>query len=215
MTRRLWTAAELAVLRARYPNEATADVARDLGMDEKRVYAKAHEVGLRKTLERQRAMALRSRLPEVGEATRFRAGRPPANKGLRRPGWHCGRMRETWFKPGETSKRWDPEGYCVGALRITTDGCLMIKVRDGGRGWEMMSRYAWWAETGHWPRRNQVVIHLNGDPHDTRFCNLDLLTRRENMLRNSVHNLPKPLAQLVQLRGALVRKINKRQKETA
>jgi hypothetical protein len=32
------------------------------------------------------------------------------------------------------------------------------------------------------------------------------------MARNTVHRLPKPLAQLVQLRGALTKQINKRSK---
>ena len=40
---------------------------------------------------------------------------------------------------------------------------------------------------------------------------VECISRRENMLRNSVHTrLPKPLASLVQLRGALQRQINRR-----
>jgi hypothetical protein len=38
---------------------------------------------------------------------------------------------------------------------------------------------------------------------------LELLTMRENMARNTVHNLPPEVASLVQLRGALVRRINR------
>ncbi len=41
---------------------------------------------------------------------------------------------------------------------------------------------------------------------------LECITRRENMARNTVHNLPKELARLVQLQGAVKRQINKRSK---
>jgi len=55
-----------------------------------------------------------------------------------------------------------------------------------------------------------VVIFRNADHADIRLENLELITRRELMLRNSVHNLPKPLAQAVQLLGALNRQIRRR-----
>lgn len=42
---------------------------------------------------------------------------------------------------------------------------------------------------------------------------LECITRRENMLRNTVHRYGKEIAQLVQLRSVLTRHINKKQKE--
>lgn len=48
----------------------------------------------------------------------------PFNKGLRRPGWHVGRMRETQFRKGERSgiaaKNWRP----IGTIRTDPDGYL-------------------------------------------------------------------------------------------
>jgi hypothetical protein len=54
-------------------------------------------------------------------------------------------------------------------------------------------------------RRSTVLEEITLDA-------LDLVHRRDLMQRNSVHRLPKPLAQLVQLRGALNRKINARER---
>lgn len=42
---------------------------------------------------------------------------------------------------------------------------------------------------------------------------LECITRAENMARNSIHNYPQPIPQLVQLRGALNRKIRNRSKQ--
>jgi hypothetical protein len=51
-------------------------------------------------------------------------------------------------------------------------------------------------------------VFINGNRDDLRIENLDCLPRRELMRRNSVHNLPKELVQVVRLKGALQRKIN-------
>lgn len=220
MNGRPWTTAQLAELRRRYPNEKTAPLARALGHSLSSTYARARSLGLRKThefLTRVESGRLASGRWAPGSTpgfkTRFQPGHVSWNKGKRyNPG---GRSVETRFQPGQASRRWDPAVYCVGALRITTDGCLLIRVGPGAREWMMLSRYAWWSATGHLPRRGQVVRAKNGDPHDTRFENIELVSLREHMSRNSVHRLPKPLAQLVQLRGALVRQINRRERKAA
>lgn len=220
MNGRPWTPAQLAELRARYPDEPTAPLAKALGHSLSSTYARAHALGLHKSAEfmsRVESGRLASGRWAPGSTpglkTRFLPGHASWNKGkCYNPG---GRSVETRFRPGQASRRWDPAVYCVGALRITTDGCLLIRVGPGPKEWMMMTRYAWWSATGHLPRRDQVVRAKNGDPHDCRIENLELVTRRENMLKNSVHTLPKPLAQLVQLRGALVRKIRNQERKAA
>ncbi len=54
------------------------------------------------------------------------------------------------------------------------------------------------------------VIFINGDSRDIRLDNLACISRRELMGRNTVHNLPAPLPQTIQLLGALRRQINRR-----
>lgn len=211
--RRTWSPIEIDELRARYPHELTSDLATRFGRTTHQVSAKATQLGLRKTLEYQRMLAARSKLAIAGTATRFKPGQTSWSAGLRRPGYAPGRMAETQFKKGQyPDSRWDREAYGPGALRVTTDNELLINVGVVGEPrWVLMRRYAWWSETGHWPRRNQIVRTINGDPHDCRFENLDLISQVENMRRNSVHNLPKDLQRAVQLLGAVKRQINKRE----
>lgn len=213
LRRKPWTKAEERILRAKYPHVQTSKLLPLLpGRTLTTIYQHAVNMGLRKTpkyLASPDACRLR-RGDNVGWAHRFPKGHVPANKGLRRPGWAPGRMRETQFKKGNFSKRWDRDAYCVGALRINSDGGLDIKVKEGLRAWESLARYTWRTERGPLPA-GAVIRPINGDPHDTRLKNLKLGTKASVMLENTYHRYPKEIAQLIQLRGALQRQINKRE----
>ena len=55
-----------------------------------------------------------------------------------------------------------------------------------------------------------AVRFKDGDRTNIAIENLELIHRGNLMRKNSVHNLPKELVRVVQLRGAVVRQINKR-----
>jgi hypothetical protein len=57
-----------------------------------------------------------------------------------------------------------------------------------------------------------VLAFRNGDRRAIRLKNLKCISRRELMARNTVHNLPRPLAQTILLLGALNHQIRKRTK---
>ncbi len=70
----------------------------------------------------------------------------------------------------------------------------------------------WEAVNGPLPKGHALVFK-DGNKQNTAVENLELLSRAELMRRNSYHtNYPKEVAQLVQLRGAITRQINKRSK---
>lgn len=210
----LWTSADKRLLRRLYPDKPTAAIARRLQLPVERVYATANRLGLKKSAAFLASPAAHRLDGVIGKASRFQKGHVPANKGLRRPGWGPGRMKETQFKKGSISKRWDPEIYCIGALRISSDGYLNIKVRHGLRGWDFLNRHVWETERGPIPR-GLVIRPINGDQDDTRIENLRLMTRKALMRENTIHNLPKPIAHAIQLRGALNRQINRLEKRNA
>lgn len=213
LRRKPWTKAEERLLRAKYPHMQTAKLAPLLpGRTLTTIYQRARLIGIGKTHEYlASADACRLRKGDnVGWAHRFPKGHVPANKGLRRPGWSAGRMKETQFKKGNYSKRWDRDAYCIGALRINSDGGLDIKVKEGLRAWESLARYTWRTERGRIPKGG-VIRPINGDTHDTRIENLRLGHRVDLMRENTYHRYPKEIAQLIQLRGALQRQINKRE----
>lgn len=211
--RRYWTKAEDRLVRRHYPHMATADAAKLLpGRTALSVYQRAYGLGLNKSAAYLASPAARRWSGLEGWAHRFPKGHVPANKGLRRPGWGPGRMKATQFKKGQRSARWPLEDYQVGALRINADGQMDIKVKEGMRAWYCFARWIWITERGPIPR-NGVIRILGDDQDDIRIENLRLTSRAELMRDNTYHRYPKEIARLIQLRGALNRQINKREKQ--
>jgi len=213
MKRHRWTPAEIEQIVRRYPDEPGRAIAADLGVPVNGVHAKAKKLGLRKSkafLESNFSGRLQPG-SQIGINGRFKPGSVPPNKGTRRPGWGPGRMRETQFKKGHLSGRAAQVIKPIGAERLTKDGILQRKVNNDlpfMRRWKAVHAIVWEAAHGPIPH-GHIVLFKDRDRTNRALENLELITWRENMLRNTVHNLPKPLPQLVQLRGALNRKINR------
>lgn len=220
--KRLWTTEDDERMRREYPDTPTADLARALGRSTCAVYNRAWNIlGLTKSaayLASPHACRLR-RGDNVGAPYRFKPGQAPPNKGLRRPGWHRGRMRETQFKAGAragaAARNWRP----VGTILADTEGYRRIKVREATPGeaygfgnvrvWPMLQRHVWRQAHGPIPK-GYVVCFKDGDKTNCALENLEVVSRRDLMARNTVHNLPKPLVDTIQLLGALNRKIRSR-----
>ncbi len=218
MTRRPWTPDEVAVLTAAYPDTPTEALATSLGRPVRAVYHKAKALGLRKSaayLAGPHACRLRSG-DNVGIGQRFQPGLVPWNKGMKglRTGGEAG-----WFRPGRPPQ--EASNYRpIGSVRLSKDGYLERKVSDDrtsypARRWVAVHRLVWEAAHGPVPQGSIVVfrpgLHTTEVEHIT-LDRLECITRRENMARNTVHNLPKPLAQLVRLQGVMRRQISKRSK---
>jgi len=210
--KRIWTEAEDARMRTLYPEQPTAAVAVALGRSIASVYQRADKLGLKKSAAFLASPASCRTTGRQGIGTRFVKGQAPANKGLRRPGWSAGRMRETQFKKGVlngvAAARFKP----IGSTR-TIDGYLYRKVSTlpgpWTRNWTLEHYRVWTAAHGPVPA-GHAICFKNGDKTDVRLDNLECLTKAAVMARNTVHNLPKPLAQTIQLLGALKRQIRKR-----
>jgi len=211
-----WTAEQLRLLRRHYPDRTAAEVAQICGRSVSSVHNRAHKERLGKSpaflaqmAEANRERALRD-MRIAGSF--FRKGLVPWNKGLKGydPG---GRSHLTRFVKGQGTCRWRPEDYPIGALRINSDGVIDIKFRDPPRAWMPLARWNWQQAKGSLPPPGVVLRHRDGDTHNCEVENLEPITCAENMRRNSVHRLPKPLALAIQLSGALKRKINRMAKE--
>jgi hypothetical protein len=209
-----WTPAEDALLAERYPNEPTADIARDLHRDVTTVYRRASRLGLFKTeayMSSPASCRLR-RGDEVGRDHRFKKGQTPHNKGKRRPGWAPGRMAETQFKKGHRGGKAAQLYQPIGTERPYKGGYTQRKVNDDfplQRRWKFVHVIAW--EEAHGPvPPGHCVAFKNRDKTDVRLDNLELISRAENMRRNSYHRYGKDIARVIQLRGAVQRQINKR-----
>lgn len=207
-----WTIEQEAVLQARYPHEKTEKIATDLGKSLRKVYAKANRMGLKKTPEYMAspdAQRLR-RGDNVGAAYRYPKGHVPFNKGAK--GISYPGCQGTQFKPGQKPHTWTP----IGTERLSKGGYLQRKMADTGctrRDYVAVHHLLWIEHNGPIPQGHAVAFKDGNKQHIT-LDNLELVSRAELMRRNSYHtNYPKEVARLIQLRGALQRKINRRIKD--
>lgn len=215
--KRVWNAEEDRVLRTLYPDTPTARLATQLRRSRIAVYARARYLGVEKSeAYRNSPYACRLRrggTNHPGRATQFQKGMVPHNKGLRRPGYARGRMRETQFKKGQRNGVAALRYMPVGATRLI-EGYLYRKVSDIPNvpytvNWKQEHYLLWTKARGPVPPGHRLRFK-NGDKTDIRLDDLELVTPRQMMARNSVHNLPPALKSTIQLLGALNRQIRKR-----
>ena len=214
-TRRLWTAKATARVLRDYPHKPTWQIARAVKRPISHVYAKAHKLGLAKTAEylaSPHACRLR-RGDNVGWAYRYPPGHVPANKGLRRPGWAPGRIKETQFKKGQRNGQAARHYMPLGAERLV-EGYLYVKVAEVPNvpytvNWKPVNVLNWERANGRPLPDGHVLRFRDGDHMNVDLANLELITRRENARRNSLHSLPEPLKRAIYAKGALNRRINR------
>jgi hypothetical protein len=218
--KRWWTAEEEAYMRQHYADTLTVDIARHFDCSIKRVLAKAHAMGLHKSIELI-AETARQRTLQPGHGsrrTRIQPGQEPWNKGLPGSTGHHPNTRATQFKPGTMPHTWKP----IGSYRVI-EGQVQVKVNDlpgpSAVRWHPVSRVVWEAAHGPIPDGHKVVFKPGRAAVDPALITLDaieLVSCAELMRRNSYHTtLPPELARVVQLRGVLSRVINRKIKESA
>lgn len=202
--RRPWSDIELAILRTRYPHVKASIVAAEIGRPVAAIYNMANKLGLYKTsafflgTDSGRADGMR------GEHCRFEKGHRPWNKGKK--GSCAPGCKATQFKPGQKPYTWKP----IGSERVSKDGYLQRKITDTGyspRDWIGVHILVW--EAAHGPvLPGYAVCFRDGDKTHVSLENLECISRAELMRRNTIHNLPDELKEVIWLKAALTRKIH-------
>jgi len=207
-----WTEADDAMLRSLYAEHSAAEIGAMMGRSERAIYARANNIGLAKSPAwiAERQARIMAKLDHAGRAHQFKPGQEAWNKGKHyQPG---GRCAETQFRPGTRQGRalalWHP----VGSLRIDADGYLQRKINDDlpmHKRWRAEHLVIWEAAHGPLPAGHAVVFKDGNKQHVT-LDNLELVSRAELMRRNTFHRYGKEIAAVVQLKGAITRQINRR-----
>lgn len=205
--RRYWTPEEEARLREVYATTQIADLCAMFDRSDRCIYNKSVAMGLKKSPDLIRAQAMERLTGPKSVANRFQKGHATWNKGTHFVAG--GRSAETRFQPGHKPlNTWKP----IGSERIDRDGYTYRKVSDTGvkkTDWKMVHVILWEEHNGP-VLAGCAVVFKDGDKKHVEIDNLECITRAELMRRNTVHRLPKEIAELCQLRGALNRQINRR-----
>lgn len=187
-----WTPADDDSLVNLYQGNSASQIAAIMGRTRQSIKGRIAKLALKKT----------SGYANNGQ---FNAGMTPWNKGV--PFDSGGRSHQTRFKEGHIPHTMKP----IGHERITADGYRerkMTATRITRQDYVGIHILMWREHFGDIPPGN-VVVFRDGNKQNIVIENLECITRPELMRRNSVHgNYPPEWARLVQLRGAITRKIN-------
>lgn len=210
MSREFWSEIDLQVLRNTYPDSLAADIARALGRSVRSVYEQAHKLGLRKSEAFYASERARRLDGQIGAGTRFAKGHKTWNAGMK--GLQIG-GEATRFQPGHRGGKAAEVYRPIGAERVR-DGYLYRKMRDDGpmhKRWELVHRLNWEAVHGPIPA-GHVLVFRNNNRMDVDPDNLELLSRRELVARNTIHRYPPALRSLIRLNAKVRREIDEHAK---
>jgi hypothetical protein len=208
-----WTPERVELLRRKYPDTLAQVIASELGAGLNAIYKKATTLGLKKSADfnaSERSGRLRPG-DDRGKEHRFQKGWPSPRLG--KPFPTRGRMGTTQFKKGSKPHN---ARYQLGDRRISSEGYVDRKIREdrrGGQNWEAEHRLVWKEAHGQIPPGHLVTFkpgRFTTELAKITVDALELVTREEHLRRHTLHNLPKDLVQVIQLKGAVTRQINKR-----
>ncbi|MBK7097881.1 MAG: HNH endonuclease [Sphingobacteriales bacterium] len=191
------------MLRKLYPHHYTQWVAQEIGRSVSSIYGMANILGLHKHEAFRLAELKRQadKLRIVGAPSRYKKGRVPDNKGKKMSPEHYEKMRPSMFGKGHPSANKVP----VGTTRTTKDGYMEMKVADPNR-WQVLHRMMWEDTFGPIPKGG-VVRFRTADKTNYDPINLELITRKEHMLRNSIARFPQEMKQVIKLTHKLKKQI--------
>lgn len=206
--RRHWSPEEEAELRRLYPDTPMPQLIQRFNREDRAIYSKATSMGLKRSAEylaSEHACRLRKG-DNSGSAHRFKPGNAAWNKGMK--GLQIG-GEATRFRKGNKPHTWVP----IGTEQIR-DGYLWRKVTDqGGRhDWNQVHVMLWEEHQGPVPA-GMILVFRDRNKQNIQIDNLELITRAENMRRNTIHRYPPELKDVIRLQKKLERTIRSRRDE--
>ena len=190
-----------------YPHHSSKYIAELLGVSITKVYNTAWAANVKKSAEYMLTPES-GRIIEPSVANQFKPGHTPHNKGKQMSAEIYEKVAPTMFKRGNKPHNTKPVGTIN--VRADTQGRLYqyIKIKDCQ--WELLQRHVWTQANGEIPP-GSVVIFLDGNYLNCELNNLQVISRRENMARNTIQRYPAELQEVMKLTSKLKRKTNGKQ----
>jgi hypothetical protein len=195
-----WTDTERQYMLDNYHNKPTKEMAKHLNRSISGIYAQADKMKLKKCPEYLKANVYIITNPSVRH--QFKKGQAAWNKGMK--GLQIGGVH-TQFSKGSKPHNWVEDG----SERIDKDGYAMIKVNGK---FILKHRHIYEQHFGKIPK-GLVVRFKDGNKENFSLDNLEKITRGEHQLRNSVHNLPDDLKEVINLKRTITKLITEHAKK--
>lgn len=212
MNGQIWTKEEIAYLKRCYPYMLTEHMVEEMGRPERKIYSMAFRLGIKKS-----EAYMNSELPltnhkvsEAGKAKWFQKGHVPFNKGKKMPDEVKAKVKHNWFGKGHQPHNTKHDGYI--SVRVDKTGIPYAYIRVAKGKFRLLHRVIWEQAHGKIPP-GQIITFINGDQTDFNIENLELITKKQNMLRNSIQRFPDDLKQAIKALHKLKKTIKNYEKQ--
>ena len=204
--RKYWTELEINEIAKLYPNNYTIDIAKKFNVDVRKIYYIANLKGFIKSVEFLKIEMARQaeRIKVAGSIYRYKPGSISHNKGKKMPSDIYDKCSKTMFKKGSIPHNTKFDGY----ERTTVDGYIEVRIKQGK--FKLKHRLVYEAAHGLIPK-NMYVIFKDKNKLNFDIENLELVTRKQHMIRNSIQRFPKELKEIMFINSKLKCKINEKQ----
>jgi hypothetical protein len=182
-------------------NKSIKELAKILKRCSSTLLQEAHRLGLTDVIEQKK------------RSSRIQPGTAPPNKGKKIHEYMNATQIEVFksnqFKTGSTPHNALPDGSEV--QRVDKSGKIYTLVKvPGERKLVLKHRFVW--ERFHnkkVPYRHKITFK-DGTTNNFAIDNLECISYEAQMLQNSLHNYPEELKELIFIKGAITRQINKK-----
>lgn len=168
-----------------YLTKPTKRLAEELNCSDQRVHRFAKKHGLKIPKEK---------IQEWKKSGQFKVGAVSFNKGLKQTEYMSKaaieKSKKTRFKKGNLPANTKADN--VVTIRRDTSARPYKYIRLSQGVWELHHRVVWERNNGKIPK-DHIVVFKDGDSLNTDIKNLELISKAENMLRNSRHNYPEEI----------------------
>jgi hypothetical protein len=202
--RKLWTDSEINFIKSNYQELSYIDIARYFGRTVLSVYGIAHKLNIRKPVYPWNKNAAGTGICKSNSGS-FKKNHKSWNLGTK---GIC-KGSSTSFKKGHIPKN------------TSFDGCIRIRKTNTGRPYKYyrVSKMKWilyhvkiWNDTYGPVPPGCIIVFINGNSMDCRIENLEMITKTENMRRNTIQRYPEDLRKVMQVLGKLKHSINEKDK---
>jgi hypothetical protein len=196
------------IIRQRFPHERTQGIADDLGLTYSQVANRAFSMGLKKTLEfKSSESSGRTNLLTAGAKFRFTTGHTPFNKGKEMPTEVYEKVKATMFKKGNRPYNWKPDGTIVERKDADQSGRIYLYYKVADSKWILYHQKIWTDANGAIPKKH-IVTFIDGNTRNCQLENLQCISMKDNVIRNSIQRFPQEIQQIIKLTTKLNKTIN-------
>jgi HNH endonuclease len=205
--RRKWTKEELEYVKLNYSDRYTKDIAAVINRSDKAVYQAAMNLNVKKSPEFIKIFLKREaeKLKVLGVTSRFKPGNVSHNKGQKMSKELYERVKVSMFKKGNEPHNMKYDGH---ERLDPKDGYVYIRIAKAK--YVLKHRLVWEQHNGPIPKGN-IIVFKDKDKYNITIDNLQMISKRENMLRNTVTKYPLELQQLIKLNNKLKTTLHEKQ----